>query len=69
MLYFPLKEVLHVGDSVEPPALPQHIGVLRQQGLVYDPPLVFGLFKMRVGEEKEHLTQLAFPAQNSLERA
>ena len=65
MLDLPLEEVLHVGDGVEHPALPQHVGVLRQQSLVDDPPLVFGLFKMWVREQKEHLTQLTLPVQNS----
>ena len=57
----PLEQVLHVGDGVEAPALPQHVRVLRQQGLVDDAPLVLGLLEVRVREQEEHLAQLALP--------
>ena len=40
MLDLPLEQILHVSDGVQAPALPQHVGVLGQQGLVDDPPLV-----------------------------
>ena len=69
MLDLPLEEILHVGDGVEAAALPQHVGVLRQQGLVDDPPLVFRLFEVRVREQEEHLTQLTLPVVISVRKA
>ena len=50
-----------VGDGIQPSADAQHVGVLGEQRLVDDPPLVLGLLEVRVGEEEEHLLQLPFP--------
>ena len=61
MFDLPLEEVLDVSDGVEPPALPEHVGVLRKQSLVDNPPLVFWLLKVWVRKQEEHLAQLTLP--------
>ena len=55
---FVSSSILDIGDGVEAPPRPQHEGVLGQQRLVDDPPLVLGLLEVRVREQEEHLAQL-----------
>ena len=57
----PVEEILHVSDRVDLPANSQDVGVLGQQGLIDNPPLVLGFLEVRVREQEEHFGQLTLP--------
>jgi hypothetical protein len=40
---------------------PENVGILGNERLVDDAPLVFGFLEVRVREQEEHLGELAFP--------
>ena len=58
---FVSSSILDIGDGVEAPPRPQDEGVLGQQRLVDDPPLVLGLLEMRIREQEEHFRELPLP--------
>ena len=57
----PIKEILYVGNGIDLPSNSQDVGVLGQQGLINDPPLVLGFLEMWIREQKKHFGQLALP--------
>lgn len=54
----PIEQIFDVGHEVDSSIVCKYVGILGQQLLTYDAPLVFLTLEVRVWKQEEHLLQL-----------